>query len=619
MDQARERIKSCISALPPLKSVKVYAEIKEEVVEEPTKPKERCFSLSVVELSWNETTSSSSESEEDDVFENSKGDTLDNSHSVSGTIVNLTEDTITGPENQETISTSSDLSISYECLDNEWDLLEAEKEALWVLHKRIKKQKTNVVKSRSAFESKIVEICQLQAELKGRIKERVEMKLKIKTCKEAIEKLKSDKQEAKRITENLHQTKEKAETELVEAQAKYDLLRVDEDKYSDRFEHYGKKVKASVEERTTLYRNIDSLNMQLVDLEVADDETGIKHLDASDPLQRIESEYAFYPNVDNCTPENIGNAENPKKCVEAMENFTMIIRANIHRFKHLPMGPLFKCLKIQRKRFSHLIEHVLRPYLFTFLVDNIVDGLVMEELIAKHFEGTGNGGSVDSHGVVRPKYFVYDFNTQYQIGSRISLAMELDLENLFDAVHFDDVVWGMFLSQKIQIEKIIFMENESLGFMLMSNLKRNPEECNLVYTLDGFTIDPFPCFRTKRIQLYPYTVYLECFPDPKIEQVRTKIKQEQIKIGNLDAEIYIHRQIQMEVAEELDKIRSEMSKLHVEATKYHKEKKDAEAQLKKGISAANEQKVLKLLRTSLEQIKEGIMLSKLMKNFRSWK
>ncbi|CAL8116008.1 unnamed protein product [Orchesella dallaii] len=668
MEQPRERLQSCIPALISCELVQIGGEPSEQRVEELIKPKERCFSLSVVELSMkglkkrldilgshnlksfkdvpdlsldinSDSESSYQESEtvsefpstsleeyqitqtpsvelvgtlpsfdngdDDDVFNDLDEDSLDDSSCRSSTIDQLNDGFLADTEEQLSDISSSVLSISFEESDSEWDFLEAEKESLWILHKRLKKQRIIVQNSRAVFETKIDEICKLNTEKREKNALCEEIKEKIRVCKETIKKLEEDDEEVMRMTENLHNMKKEACMKLAVAQTKYDDLRADENKYSDRFDRCGRKIRLAVEERTTSHINLESLKLKLTELEVADTETGLELLDDADLLQRIESDYDFYPNVDDCDLNNIGNTENPKKSVEAIDKFVEVIRANVHRFKHLPMGPLFHNVTVLRKRFSHLFEYVLRPYLFTFLVDNIVDGLVMEELLTQHFSGT-KGGSVDTNGIIRPKYCIYDFNSKYQIGSRINAAHGLELENLYDGVHFDDQLWGKFLSEKMSIEKIIMMDNESMGFMLMSNLKRNPEECTVVYTLDGFAVAPFPCFRTKRINIYPYNVYLKSLPDPKIEQVKKKIKDLKQKMEILEAGIYIDRQMQYDNAEELDKTRKEMLKVHMDAVKYAEDKDMAEAKLKKGISVANENRVLQRLKRRLGKIKEQI-------------
>lgn len=186
--------------------------------------------------------------------------------------------------------------------------------------------------------------------------------------------------------------------------------------------------------------NLDSQKEKLLRLRVTEGESGLDDIDDNDPLYFIESEYPFFEDAELCTPENIGNVEDPRKCIAAMEAFVKVIQENDHRFKHLPKGPLYQQLRVkvrisqilkrlflstispffiefhgtQNKKWATLVEYVLRPHLFTFMVDNIVDGLVMQELIEEHFPSTRlfAGGSVNEHGVVRPKYHLFPFNSE---------------------------------------------------------------------------------------------------------------------------------------------------------------------------------------------------------------
>ncbi len=91
----------------------------------------------------------------------------------------------------------------------------------------------------------------------------------------------------------------------------------------------------------------DLYKEKFIKLRVKDEETGLDDIDETDPLRFIESEYSFFQNDLLCTVEDIGNVEDPKACIVAMDNFVKILHENIHRFKHLPKGPLYKEIKIK--------------------------------------------------------------------------------------------------------------------------------------------------------------------------------------------------------------------------------------------------------------------------------
>lgn len=72
-----------------------------------------------------------------------------------------------------------------------------------------------------------------------------------------------------------------------------------------------------------------------------DKEIGREVVPYEDPLVYIESKYNFFQDASTCPLENIGNVENPEACIKAMSEFVSDLYDNIHRFKNLPIGPLF--------------------------------------------------------------------------------------------------------------------------------------------------------------------------------------------------------------------------------------------------------------------------------------
>lgn len=84
----------------------------------------------------------------------------------------------------------------------------------------------------------------------------------------------------------------------------------------------------------------------------------------------------------------------------------------------------------QKKKWAPLIEYVLRPHLFTFLVDNIVDGLVFEELIEQNFPGY-KPGDITKEGIVCPKFEVFSFFNAVRDFKKFIKKLSADLARLF--------------------------------------------------------------------------------------------------------------------------------------------------------------------------------------------
>lgn len=84
-----------------------------------------------------------------------------------------------------------------------------------------------------------------------------------------------------------------------------------------------------------------------MEVQICDEEEAMEELCSDDPLFLIESKYPFFQDESKCSLDDISNVENPKKCVQAMKLFAKVVKENLHRFKHLPLGPLFESVQVK--------------------------------------------------------------------------------------------------------------------------------------------------------------------------------------------------------------------------------------------------------------------------------
>lgn len=48
----------------------------------------------------------------------------------------------------------------------------------------------------------------------------------------------------------------------------------------------------------------------------------------------------------------------------------------------------------------------------------------------------------------------------------------LELENMLETIYYHEDTWGKFLSKMLNVEKILFMDNENVAFLVLSHIKK---------------------------------------------------------------------------------------------------------------------------------------------------
>ncbi|OXA43913.1 uncharacterized protein LOC110858080 isoform X2 [Folsomia candida] len=266
-----------------------------------------------------------------------------------------------------------------------------------------------------------------------------------------------------------------------------------------KFKYLGRQISELVGERQHLNIKIDVISKDLARLEDGDRLTNL--LLSQDPA------LAFL---------NLDLDLDPEKVKAQMALFKVMVAEHKDKFENgVPIGPFFSSFTVKGDLWCNLIEKILSPYLFTFVVDSFKDRVTLSELFAE-FRGPVDSGVWYAQAATNIRIVIVPFSETYTPPERPPLMdkFTLNCTYLLETLKFNEEseanLWKSAIGNKSNMENIYLFQNEHDAFIFMhAQSSRPPTSKALAYSLDGYKIFPFPEFKTAAIRIPKQASFLE--------------------------------------------------------------------------------------------------------------
>ncbi|KAM4695476.1 structural maintenance of chromosomes protein 6 isoform 2-T2 [Discoglossus pictus] len=141
------------------------------------------------------------------------------------------------------------------------------------------------------------------------------------------------------------------------------------------------------------------------------------------------------------------------------------------QFTKKPIGPLGACIRLKDPELSLAVESCIKGLLFAFCCDNHRDERVLQQLMAKEFQGQ------------RPQIIVSDFrNEAYDVRNRA--VFHEQYPTVLTALEIDNPVVANCLIDMRGIETILLIKNSREARQVMQN-RQPPRNCREAFTAEG--------------------------------------------------------------------------------------------------------------------------------------
>jgi hypothetical protein len=172
---------------------------------------------------------------------------------------------------------------------------------------------------------------------------------------------------------------------------------------------------------------------------------------------------------------------------------------NLHKdlFIKVPKGPIGACISVRSVSWIPLIEWLLYPFLFIFLVDNKPDYDVLVKMIDKVYDKDPYR-PLTADVRRKPDVWIIRFTKKRHILSDTRVPVGLGYTTLLDILKFhgDDPDVFNALHNFTNFERVMLFNTDREAYLRMSESYRLPRNCMVGYTKSFMKIIPHPRFRT---------------------------------------------------------------------------------------------------------------------------